>query len=246
MEKVLIFGGLSQWGSKMTDALLLEGVSVTVTYTSGNQEEEERALAFGRNAQFEKVAMENGSSFEWIESGQDVDTLLFFDALYHEDSQETLDHLTKSLTALDQLKRIVLISHLDIYGEAEGEIDETSPLKPLTPLGKRVDALEKGFIQRFLEYKEETSVDTVIILRMPHLYDEGGTLERLDQDRLHVKDAAEGITQAVIKPLKSGIHVIQLSSGERLTSHNKERQFPYNKAAKLLNFKPKVTLELWR
>ena len=245
MTKVLVFGGLDERGSVVTDYLLLQGVEVTTTYIEKDVEAEERAMIFGRNAQFDMIALESRKSERWLEAARETDAVLFFDSLLYENLDETLVQLDNCLSHLPKLEKIILLSHLEIYGERTGVIDEEKLVEPITQVGKRADHIERSFIETLLNKKNETVVKELIILRVPDLYcDANGQKRQILQNNeaLHVKDLAKGIFAALTCKLTPGIHVIQLTSGQEFKHKDAKICYPYEKAEQLLTFKPEHTL----
>jgi len=238
MASILLFGGLTYWGSLLTDRLLVEGHEVTVPYYKVDEGAVKRSLLFGRNALFSERVISDQCSTDWVEQGLTPDVLLLFDGLQPEDSDLTLANFTKCIIDLESIEKVIVLSHIDIYGLSEGTVDEQAPLAPETPLGKQarhIETVVKQTVENTARLKQ------VVILRIPSLY-EGLELDcQTAVDCLHICDLIEAIHHAIGACFDSGVHVIQLTSGEWLGASGSKVCYSYKKAEQLLGFNPEYT-----
>jgi len=239
MANILLFGGLTYWGSLLTDRLLTEGNEVTVPYYETDEWATKRGLLFGRNALFSERVLSDESNVEWREQNLTPDVLLLFDGLQHEDSDLMLANFTRCMIDFENVEKIIVLSHIDIYGIIEGTVDEQAPLMPVTPLGRQAQYVETT-VKKIVG--DVARSNQLVILRIPALY-EGTNLNIESEcqaavDYLHIGDLIEAIHKAVGTCFGSGVQVIQLTSGKWLGASGNRVCYSYKKAEQLLGFNP--------
>ncbi|GGE51099.1 hypothetical protein GCM10011391_32360 [Pullulanibacillus camelliae] len=239
MARILLFGGLTYWGSQLTDRLLAEGNEVIVPYHRYDEEAVERSLLFGRNALFKEIVLENTNKTEWVGQDLNPDVLILFDGVEHEETDLIVNPFTKCIAFMESLQKVIVLSHIAIYGAEEGIIDEQAKLTPKTSLGERALQLECSITSAIK--KEETHTKSVLILRIPALSD-AITPESNDCtliDCIHIQDLIDAIQKGMMGTIEEGVHVIQVTSGKWFSVNGKRICYPYKKAECLLGFKPK-------
>lgn len=242
MGKVLLFGGLTLLGQPIIDQLLNSGHEVIAVRTLSDLEsptiEEYIEMLFGRNALFQSVQS------DWKQYANQVETVIFLDtASFLSDTDFFVtpdiiqDRLKFILEEGQVLKNIIVVSHIDIYGNAIGRINEQTPVAPHSNRGHQVDEVERGLIESLLLNKDKARVVSAFIVRVPNIYTQYGTDYG---ESLHVEDAATGISALINTEQAPGIVVLQLASGRKFGM----TQYSYEKARQLINFEPVKTLKI--
>jgi nucleoside-diphosphate-sugar epimerase len=243
VEHCLIFGGLTALGRPLLEQLLNEGmdvIAVRAPLSSDNRPlEEDVEMHFGRHAFFRAVD-------EWREELTKVDTVLFLDTVPFFGEIEGIQadvlarRLMQCLENSPNLQRVIVASHIAIYGHPTGTVRETCVVKPVGTIGEHADRIERTVIEKLLHDKDRARALSVTICRLPNLYKEK---RPTDWEALHVEDAARGlcaILQCVEKP---GIEVIQLTSGRTFEGPSGHYTYSYEKAKQLIGFYPVETME---
>jgi nucleoside-diphosphate-sugar epimerase len=239
LGKVLLFGGLSTLGKPIIEDLLNEGEEVVAVRSKASErlqiQEEDIEMLFGRNALFQSV------DIQWMEEAQEVESVICLDSAnyfspedFYVDEQVIIKRIKKCLETCSQLKSILVTSHIDIYGQPLGEVDERTPVSPDTDRGRHVDQIERGLIEALLQYKDKARAIQAIICRLPNIY----TDEVMENESIYVKDAAKGICALLHSKHMPGIEVVQLTSGQEFSTENGKVRYRFDKAKRLIHFSP--------
>ncbi|BAB06610.1 NAD-dependent epimerase/dehydratase family protein [Halalkalibacterium halodurans] len=234
MNRVLITGGLGFIGYHLCEALLGQGIDVTVIDHCNDEmrkeEYEEKQLRMGRNALFHFIEC-SLEHFELSTVTQQVDTIYHLAAhpkreqlwtRLPENQENTLRRIRALTAQAKEGTRLIFVSSVEVYGERSGTITEQSPTRPTSPYGivklAAEKLLQKEANKRGLDY---------MILRLPTIY---GPWQRQDMtyqqlllgrkevkddqstlDALYISDAINGLLLA--GKTKHTNETIQLSSG---------------------------------
>jgi nucleoside-diphosphate-sugar epimerase len=239
----LIFGGLTALGMPLLERLLNEGMyvmAVRAPLSSDNRPlEEDVEMHFGRHALFRAVD-------EWREELTKAENILFLDTvpLFGDNEGVQADVLAHRLVQCIEnspnLQRVIVASHIAIYGHPKGTVRETCVVKPVGAIGEHADRIERTVIEKLLHDKDRARALSVTICRLPNLY-----LEKrpTDWEALHVEDAALGLCAILQRVEKPGIEVIQLTSGRTFQGPFGHYTYSYEKANQLIGFNPVKTME---
>lgn len=238
MCKVLIFGGLTEFGSAVINHLLMDGDEVVAVRAEINDQmvpiEEDIELFFARNALFQAV------DTDWTEELNQTDTVICLDSTYfvstakgQVDAETIGNRLAKCIEDCPNLSTIVIASHIDIYGEQAGVIDEKTPVSPITDRGRHVDQVERCVIETLLNNKNKARTIRAFICRMPNI--------RLNDfsmpgESISLETAAKGIASLIHTQHSPGIEVIQLTSGREFMTSLGSVIYSHDKANNLINF----------
>lgn len=238
MSRVVIYGGLSRFGVRITEYLLDQEMVVASVYSGSSERaaEEECAMFFGRHAFFQTM-----DDNDWEAVAERPDAAVCLDS--HVDFRASRSPLTKEelalrletlLTFSPELQRIILLSHTDIYGEPSGVVHEKHRVAPVSAAGRQADAAERAAIETLLAKRETAPGLRVVVCRVPSVYEEGQKRSK-QTEHLHVLDAASGVYRALTAALSPGLHVFQFGNGLS--------RFSFEKAAEQLGFYPAMTLK---
>ncbi|WP_085521751.1 hypothetical protein [Tuberibacillus sp. Marseille-P3662] len=187
----VVYGGLDGIGFTLTQYLLEQEVTLAAISTGMNEDEkmedEENEMACGRHALFQPIYSQEAFSDDTDVS----DLYVICERLYRNaDTSKRLQHIEQWLetvmsAASQTIKHLVVLSHLDIYGDAVGDVDEQTAVHPSTEQGHNADKLEQMVIRQVLKYRQQTPVEQVNIMRLPDVsynsttYDPGSDREKV-------------------------------------------------------------------
>ncbi|TCP29763.1 hypothetical protein EV207_10855 [Scopulibacillus darangshiensis] len=247
METVMVYGGLTPLGLKLCEQLLETEKQVVSLSSAKNQSErsieEDNELFLGRHALFQHKG--DLDAISDISTG--IDHLYFLDLLKdHEDciksAEDDMRKITESIfQKTDCLKSMTLFSHIDIYGQCTGVITEKTPVKPNTVRGHTANDIEQHFINLLIENRSKQKIKQAVILRMAEIRQlRSEDIAEAAKDTIDVTDAIEALLKAPFVPGGNGLQLIQITSGKdhKLKEGGLNQIFPYDKAARLLNYSP--------
>lgn len=240
MGKVLLFGGLSRLGKPVIEQLLNNGDEVIAVRTSSNETvqslEENIELLFGRNALFQSA------DTEWKEDSLEVQSVICLDSTtfispedHYVDAERVMKRIGQCLEACPNLSDIIVASHIEIYGQPLGEVNERTPVAPETNKGFHVDRIERGVIETLLQYKEKARGIRAVICRLPNIYT---TNHSKKNESIFIDDVAKGICALLHTERTPGIEVVQLTSGQEFLTERGMTKYSFEKAKHLIDFSP--------
>ncbi|MFC4620097.1 hypothetical protein ACFO4N_15395 [Camelliibacillus cellulosilyticus] len=196
MSGIVVFGGLSRLGSKVTETFINHNLPVLAVRESIDDtkcdEEEEQAMFFGRNAFFQ-MAMKD----DWMNQGDHIDTVICLDSVSWFENAPVVKaeviatRLTKALEVCPNLKQCLVISHLDIFGPQAGPVDERTTFNPQTETGHQAEAVEHQVHETMRAIQPRNTPLWIRICRTPNVHD--GTYSRTTNASLHINDFRESL-----------------------------------------------------
>jgi UDP-glucose 4-epimerase len=251
MERVCVTGALGFIGFHLCNRLLNEGIEVIAVDHLQNDrtlEEEEMELRMGRNAHYHlhKLTLD---SLHTINDFNKIDAIFHIAAndqqLLKETAESELAMLEKLIKKLPANTRLIYASSTEVYGDQEGEISESAPLRPDTLLGKHKQKMEKSIAQLSMEQSVVSS-----IVRMPVVYGpwQQEYVEKVDYSKaIYISDAVNGLMLSAMK--KKGNEVFHLPSFFDIDCSEKRPQslegsfLSTSKSENLLGYKPQVRVK---
>lgn len=245
MEAALVYGGLTDLGLKLCEQLLEKGtqvISISSAKTDIEREiEEDNELFIGRNDLFRHDAC-----VDYINQIEPpIRHVYLLDPFKETEDfrKKVMDDIEDIFTAVCQKKEslatVVMQSSIEIYGQKTGIITERTAVNPVSKKGKAANSLEQQFINLLLKNKMKNA----LILRMADIHLPNAENTGLSIDVIDAADAVKAMTNATLVE-KNGLQVIQVTSGQThsLTDHSGstggDYVLPYDKATRLLDYKP--------
>lgn len=153
MRRSLVFGGLSQRGGPLIEALLAEGRDVFSLSSAVNERERdleaERELFFGRNALFKHVDELPSTRFE---------QMFLVDTLRIDPDERSLLAVKIKNTVVQAVeagvRSAVFLSSVAVYGVRGGRLSEKQPVRPDSDEGRALDEMESVFVRQLLHARK--------------------------------------------------------------------------------------------